>query len=139
MRKVRPGRAGLKVIDVARQTGKAPVSATSLPMPGRPVRGSRTGRPIMAALDLLGRRHVLRLVWELRDGAVGFRQMQARCDALSPSTLSQRLTEMRKAGLITTDADGRNELTPTGQSLLTSLEPLLDWSRAWADNQPPAT
>ena len=27
----------------------------SAPRPGRPVRGSRTGRPIMALLDLLGR------------------------------------------------------------------------------------
>ena len=26
------------------------------PLPGRPVRGSDTGRPIMALLDLLGRR-----------------------------------------------------------------------------------
>ena len=33
------------------------------------VRGSRTGRPIMALLDLLGRRWTLRIIWELRDGA----------------------------------------------------------------------
>ena len=33
----------------------------------KPVRGSKTGRPIMALLDLLGRRWVLRIVWELRD------------------------------------------------------------------------
>ena len=56
----------------------------------------------MAALDLLGRGHVLRLVWELRDESVGFREMQARCDGLSPSTLSQRLTDLRDAGLIVT-------------------------------------
>ena len=30
------------------------------------VRGSRTGRPIMALLDLLGRRWTLRILWELR-------------------------------------------------------------------------
>ncbi len=41
----------------------------------------------MAALDLFRRRHVLRLVWELRDGPVGFREMQIRCDDLSPSGL----------------------------------------------------
>ena len=38
------------------------------PRPGRRVRGSRSGRPIMAALDLLGRRWALRILWELRDG-----------------------------------------------------------------------
>ena len=31
------------------------------------VRGSRSGRPIMALLDLLGRRWTLRIVWELRE------------------------------------------------------------------------
>lgn len=91
----------------------------------------------MAALDLLGRRHVLRLVWELREGPVGFREMQGRCDELSPSTLSQRLTDLRDAGLVTTDAGGRNDLTPTGRALLLAMEPLLDWSRAWADSRPP--
>ena len=37
--------------------------------PGAPVRGSRTGRPVMALLDLLGRRWSLRVLWELRDGS----------------------------------------------------------------------
>ena len=32
------------------------------------VRGSQSGRPIMALLDLLGRRWSLRIIWELRDG-----------------------------------------------------------------------
>src|SRR5208282_722599 len=33
-----------------------------IPKPGSPVRGSRTGRPLMALLDLLGRRWALRIV-----------------------------------------------------------------------------
>ena len=33
--------------------------------PGKPVRGSRTGRPVMVLLDLLGRRMALRILWEL--------------------------------------------------------------------------
>lgn len=85
----------------------------------------------MAALDLLGRRHVLRVVWELRDDPAGFRELQARCDGLSPSTLSARLTELRDAGLVADD-DGRNVLTPLGRSLLASLQPLQEWSREWA-------
>ena len=50
------------------------------PKPGTPVRGSRTGRPIMAALDLLGRRWALRVLWELRGGPLSFRELRARCD-----------------------------------------------------------
>ena len=38
------------------------------PLPRRRVRGSATGRPIMALLDLLGRRMTGRILWELRDG-----------------------------------------------------------------------
>ena len=47
----------------------------STPKPGTRVRGSRTGRPIMAALDLLGRRWALRILWELRAGALSFRAL----------------------------------------------------------------
>ena len=90
----------------------------------------------MAALDLLGRRHVLRVIWELREEPVGFRDLQLRCDGLSPSTLSTRLGELRDAGLVV-DADGRNALTPLGRELLQALEPLQTWSHRWAD-QPDA-
>jgi DNA-binding HxlR family transcriptional regulator len=37
-------------------------------MKKRSVRGSKSGRPIMALLDLLGRRWTLRILWELREG-----------------------------------------------------------------------
>ena len=40
---------------------------------GGPVRGSRTGRPIMVLLDLFGRRWSLRILWELREA--GFIEM----------------------------------------------------------------
>ena len=69
------------------------------PRPGRPVRGSTTGRPLMAALDLLGRRWALRVLWELRDGAVGARALLDRCDGLSSSVLYTRLRELEDAGL----------------------------------------
>ncbi len=36
------------------------------PKIGAPVRGSKAGRPLMVALDLLGRRATLRIFWELR-------------------------------------------------------------------------
>src|SRR6185436_20644032 len=74
----------------------AGTSPREAPRPGRPVRGSTTGRPLMAALDLLGRRWTLRILWELRDGPVGFRDLQARCDAMSPSVLHQRLNELEE-------------------------------------------
>jgi DNA-binding HxlR family transcriptional regulator len=86
----------------------------------------------MAALDLLGRRWSLRVLWELRDGPVGARMLRERCDAMSPSVLYQRLGELTEAELITQDVDQRYELTELGRSLGAALEPLDRWSRRWA-------
>ena len=46
------------------------------PKIGAKVRGSTTGRPIMVALDLLGRRGTLRILWGLRDAPLTFRALQ---------------------------------------------------------------
>jgi DNA-binding HxlR family transcriptional regulator len=102
------------------------------PRPGSPVRGSQTGRPLMAALDLLGRRWALRILWELRDGPVGPRELRARCDAMSPSVLYQRLRELIEAGLVAKDAADRYALTPLGADLGEAIAPLERWSRRWA-------
>lgn len=107
------------------------------PAPGRPVRGSTSGRPVMAALDLLGRRWTLRIIWELHRGGgpIGFRDLQRRCDDMSSSVLSTRLTELREAGITTSTAHSAWHLTPLGDDLVTAMGPLLDWSRSWAERQ----
>ena len=73
---------------------------TPPPLPGAAVRGSTSGRPLMAALDLLGRRWALRVLWELRDGPLGFRALQAACDGMSSSVLRDRLRELTAAALV---------------------------------------
>jgi DNA-binding HxlR family transcriptional regulator len=102
------------------------------PAPGKPVRGSKTGRPIMALLDLLGRRWTLRILWELRDRGLGFRGLQAHCDAMSASVLSRRLGELRDVGIVETDPAGVNRLTADGAALLNALGPLDRWAKRWA-------
>lgn len=104
------------------------------PRPGRPVRGSTSGRPIMALLDLLGRRGALRVLWELRAGPLTFRALQDAA-ALSPSVLNTRLAELRDAGIADHDAGGY-ALTPAGRALLAHLAPLRRWSEAWARRAP---
>ena len=105
--------------------------ARPAPRPGRPVRGSRTGRPIMALLDLLGRRWVLRILWELRDGAVPtFRELQQRCDGVSSSVLTERLSELRQAGIVDRGDDGY-QLTDRGRDLLALLQPMERWAASW--------
>lgn len=103
-----------------------------VPRPGRPVRGSASGRPLMAALDLLGRRWALRVLWELRDGPVGARDLRERCDGMSSSVLYERLRELSAAGLISRDNDDRYTLTGIGRSLCAAIAPLDTWASTWA-------
>jgi DNA-binding HxlR family transcriptional regulator len=107
-----------------------------VPRPGRPVRGSTTGRPLMAAMDLLGRRWALRILWELRDGPLGARALQSRCDRMSSSVLYQRLEELTVAGLLARDQAGAYRLTDLGAALAPALESLDAWARRWSDALP---
>ena len=106
--------------------------AARLPRPGTPVRGSTTGRPLMAALDLLGRRWTLRILWELRDGPVGARALRNRCDGMSSSVLYQRLDELTGAGLLARDDADGYLLTDLGAALRPALGSLRDWAEQWS-------
>jgi DNA-binding HxlR family transcriptional regulator len=103
------------------------------PLPGRRVRGSQSGRPIMALLDLLGRRQALRILWELRDGkAQNFRDLGERCGNISPTVQNGRLAELREARIVTHAADNGYRLTASGKRLVATLESLNAWAEAWA-------
>lgn len=101
------------------------------PRPGKPTRASRSGRPIMVLLDLLGRRWVLRIIWELRGEPLGFRALQAACDGMSPSVLALRLEELVDAG-IAEPRDGTYTLTDEGRLLREYLAPMRSWAERWA-------
>jgi DNA-binding HxlR family transcriptional regulator len=103
------------------------------PLPGRPVRGLRTGRPQMALLDLLGRRWALRILWELRDEPpLTFRELQTRSGGLSSSVLNDRLRELRAAGIVEAESAGGYRLSRDGRDLLQALAPLDAWAKRWA-------
>lgn len=86
----------------------------------------------MVLLDLMGRRWTLRIVWELRERALGFRELQARCDGMSPSVLNQRLGELEDARLAARDGEGAWTLTPAGRELLRRFLPVVEWAEDWA-------
>ncbi|MFF4186375.1 winged helix-turn-helix transcriptional regulator [Streptomyces sp. NPDC001691] len=88
----------------------------------------------MAAMDLLGRRWALRILWELRPGPLGARALLARCAGLSSSVLYQRLRELTSSGLIAPSPDGY-ELTQLGTTLGHALQPLNEWASTWAQTQ----
>lgn len=95
------------------------------------MRGSRTGKPLMALLDLLGRRWALRMLWELRDKELNFRALQAACDQMSTSVLNVRIAEAREVGLVQ-QVDSGYRLTKQGAELLRTLTGLDAWAKAWA-------
>jgi DNA-binding HxlR family transcriptional regulator len=95
------------------------------------VRGSRTGRPIMALLDLLGRRWTLRIIWELRDGPLTSRALRTACDDASPTVMQARLSELREAALVELVAGDGYRLTPLGNELMESFQPLHRYAERW--------
>ena len=101
-------------------------------MKKRAVRGSRTGRPIMALLDLLGRRWTLRIVWELRKGPLTSRALRSACDEASPTVVQVRLTELREAGLIELVQGDGYRLTALGKELRETFLPLHRFAERWS-------
>jgi len=87
--------------------------------------------PIMALLDLLGRRWAMRVIWELRHEELTFRQLQQQCTGISATALNTRLHELRDAGILSNGPNGY-QLSTEGQKLLEAYEPLRLWARRWA-------
>ena len=84
----------------------------------------------MALFDLLGRRWVLRILWELRNDPLTFRALREAAQQVSPSVLNQRLAELREAHLVDTQDEGY-ALTLLGRDLLKALAPALRWAERW--------
>lgn len=95
------------------------------------VRGSRSGRPIMVLLDLLGRRWTLRVLWELRDGPLSFRGLQSACEGVSPTVMNDRLRELREAELVVLQKPEGYALTERAKELGDLLVPMDDWAKRW--------
>ncbi|WP_428645435.1 winged helix-turn-helix transcriptional regulator [Roseibium sp.] len=106
---------------------------TEIPVPGKAVRGSRSGSPIMAMFDLLGRRWAMGVLWTLTErGPLTFRALQDACETISPAVLNARLKELRAAGFLT-QGDGGYQVTDFGEEVYKALLPLSKVSKKWAD------
>lgn len=93
---------------------------------------TKTNRPIMRLLDLLGRRWALRVLWELRGEALRSRQLRAACGDISPTVMQRRVDELREAGLVELDEERGYVLTALGRELLNAFEPLYKFAERWA-------
>ena len=84
-------------------------------------------RAVEGALDLLGRRWAMRLVWELRRSTLSFSELREQT-GISPSVLSARLGELVEAGVVEPDPGRRYRLSGSGRELARILFELNRWA-----------
>jgi len=88
-------------------------------------------------MELLGQRWMLRIVWELAPGPLGFLELRRRMDNCSSSMLSVRLQTLQGAGVIVKRADKAYELSTAGSGLVQALDPLWAWATDHLDPDAP--
>ncbi|MGZ4664893.1 MAG: winged helix-turn-helix transcriptional regulator [Frankiaceae bacterium] len=100
--------------------------------PRKDTRDAATGNwPLAELIELLGRRGALTAMWQLRSGPVTFRGLATRAGLPDPQA-SQRLRELREAGLIEVDEVGDYRLTAEGRRLQGVLEHLASYAERWS-------
>lgn len=102
-----------------------------IPVPGKKVRGSASGAPIMAIFDLLGRHWAMGIIWNLNHSTFTFRAIQDKCGTISPTILNTRLKELKEADIVVRTLNGYT-LTARGKTLRKTLQPIGSWSLLWS-------
>ncbi len=94
--------------------------------------------PLALAAELLCERWTLLIVSRLIDGCTKFNEIHRGVPRISPSLLSQRLSELEREGLLLrrrsrNGANGsRYELTRAGRELAPLIDGLAVWGQQWA-------
>jgi DNA-binding HxlR family transcriptional regulator len=87
------------------------------------------------AFQLLGKRWSGMLLGALIAGPLGFADLRRALGGISDSVLSERLSELTGAGLVSREVDEgpplgvRYRLAPAGVALVPVLQQLMEWSR----------
>ena len=87
--------------------------------------------PLQELLDLLTRRHALPVILFLAGGSQPFGALVAH-ESANPAQITQRLKELREAGLVEVDEAGDYRLTSFGRRLLGGLQQLEKLAADWA-------
>lgn len=100
-------------------------------------RGETETCPFQDCLELLGRRHVLSILWALRQASPRRFTELKRATSVNAVTLTQRLQELQRAGVVErrvyNELPPRVEygLTPKGRDLLVIMDQLEQWSKKY--------
>ena len=91
-------------------------------------------RPIVQLIDLLGKKWVLRILWELNENPCSFRGLQSRCGDLSPTIINTRIKDLCAAQLISKSPGVGYMLTQQGDELVKLFYPINDFANRWSES-----
>ena len=87
---------------------------------------------IASAMKVLGQKWTALILRDLMTGPKRFCELERSVDKINPRTLSQRLDDLEKQGIVSTADDGHYQLTKKGMDLL----PILKQMAAWGTKYP---
>ncbi len=94
--------------------------------------------PVERTVNLIGSKWTLLILRDLFDGTKRFGELRASLAGISPKTLTEKLRELEKSGLVERkiypEVPPRVEysLTKRGQTLDTIMEALREWGAQWS-------
>jgi DNA-binding HxlR family transcriptional regulator len=94
------------------------------------------GCPVELSLELLGGKWKPVILARLKDGPLRYGELRRLIPQLSDKVLTERLADLRQAGLIAPGGSKRGDgyrLSARGESLRPVLQALYDWGAAQAD------
>ncbi|HEX2105762.1 MAG TPA: helix-turn-helix domain-containing protein [Solirubrobacteraceae bacterium] len=108
--------------------------ATDAAQPLDPVACTRCDRALVRAFEFLGKRWSGVVLGSLISGPAGYRELSRAIDGISDSVLSDRLSALTAAGLVSRTVDEgpplavQYALTERGRALIPALEALGRWA-----------
>ena len=93
--------------------------------------------PVTATARIIGRKWTLLIIYHLLERPRRFCELQALLGGVNPTTLSQRLKMLERAGLLrrherpTVPPWVEYELTEKGEALRPVIESMAQWGRTW--------
>ena len=118
-----------------RKTGEAPVSGRRTTQAHTTEACARGDAALARAFDFLGKRWNAMVLGNLREGPAGFRELSRSTEGISDSVLSDRLSDLAKAGLIVRTVDEgpplavSYALTDRGAALIPALTQISLWAQ----------
>ena len=94
----------------------------------------KSQRPIMQLIDILGKKWVMRILWELNAGPCTFRELQGRCGDISPTIINTRIKDLCVAQFVLKTQDSGYALSEQGKELIELFNPLNSFADRWVSS-----